>query len=178
MRLFIGLILPKEVRDFLFNVQKINHSNLAKIKWVPKKNLHLTLKFLGEVDPSKLDLIISKLNKINFEPFYARVKNMGFFGKGEDVKVIWSGITPLKKIISLQHKVDQELLSVFKFDQSFVPHITLGRVKKIKSDKFISTFSKSKRVESKDFLVEGFCLIQSKVTKDGSNYFILEQFNK
>jgi 2'-5' RNA ligase len=87
-------------------------------------------------------------------------------------------IFPKKKIIELQQKIDQELLDIFNFDQYFSPHLTLGRVKKIKKKEiFESTISEIK-IKNKKFEINKFYLIESKVTKDGSKYVILNEFNK
>ena len=67
MRVFISVDLPKEGRDELYRIQKLINPSLAKIKWVPKKNIHLTLKFIGEVE--SIDEIHERLSKIKFNPF-------------------------------------------------------------------------------------------------------------
>ena len=67
MRVFVSVSLPTEVKDELYKVQKLISPSLAKIKWVPKKNIHLTLKFLGEVD--NIDDIRKKFSKVEFNSF-------------------------------------------------------------------------------------------------------------
>ncbi len=178
MRLFVGLILPEEIRTELFAVQKKFSSDVAKIKWISKKNLHLTLKYLGDVDKKDLKVIYDKLERIKFDPFEIRLGQLNFFKKNGQVKALWTEITPKKKVIKLQQEVDEELLSNFKFDQSFSPHLTLGRIKLIKNENKFSKILKEVKVKNKKFSIDKFYLIRSKLTKDGPNYKILKEFNK
>ena len=69
MRCFLAIELPKEVRDELFKIGEGFNSKIAKIKWCSKKNIHLTLKFFGEVSEDDLKKIDSCLHSFSFEPF-------------------------------------------------------------------------------------------------------------
>ena len=66
MRLFIAIELPDEVKDYLFTIKNNFSMGLAKVNWTAKKNLHLSLKFLGKVDDKLLNTIIGALNEIKF----------------------------------------------------------------------------------------------------------------
>jgi len=178
MRLFVSVILSSDIKKELFNIQNKIPSNFAKIKWISKKNLHLTLKFIGEVNESVYEKIISRLNKIKFDSFEVELDNLSFLVRNKDIKVIWVDIFPKDKIIKIQQKIDQELLDLFKSDQTFLPHLTLGRVKFTKrKDKFLKLLKEIK-IDKLKFQINTFCLVESKVTKDGSNYAILKEFNK
>ena len=76
MRLFISIDLPREIKDYLFGIQK--QVRQAKITWVPKKNLHLTLKFLGEVKEDKVEEIKDAIN-VSSSKIKASLGNVGFF---------------------------------------------------------------------------------------------------
>jgi 2'-5' RNA ligase len=177
MRLFVGVYLPKEVKEELFGIQKRIKGNLAKIKWVSKKNLHLTLKFLGEVKDKDVKEISDRLRRVEFEPFEVGLSNrIGVFPNWASVRVLWVGLSPKEKVIKLQQKVDSELLDLFKFDQRFNPHLTLGRVKFIKRKKRFIEVLKEISVKRVLFRVDKFYLIRSHLNKDGSVYEILESF--
>lgn len=177
MRLFIGLVLPKEIKDELFAVQKNIPNNLAKINWVAKKRLHLTMKFLGNVDRDKLKEIEDILRNIKFKPFNVNLTKFGFFPNVGNPKILWTSLFPEKKIIKLQQKIDGELLSLFKSDQKFNPHLTLGRIKFIKKKKEFLDCLKKIRIEPKIFTIKNFYLIESKLTREGPCYSILSEFN-
>ena len=177
MRLFVGIELPKEIKDELFKVQKSVPSNLAKINWVSKKNLHLTLKFLGETDVP-LERIKEGLRSARFDSFKVNLSEINSFStkyKGY-MKVLWAGIFPEKEVVSLQQGVDSALLSIFNGDQKFSPHITLGRVKILKKKKEFSELLKKTTIRKLEFEIKNFKLFESKLTKDGSKYSILETF--
>ena len=113
MRLFIGIFLPREVLDYLYEVQNnLKKSLPAKITWVHKKILHLSLKFLGEVNENKIDEIKEKLNKIKFKPFKVKLDKIGVFPNENYIKVIWVDLNPKGKVIELQQKIDSELLKL------------------------------------------------------------------
>lgn len=176
MRLFVGVDFPKGVKDELSLIQKQINSNLAKIKWVAKKNLHLTLKFLGEVELEKLEQIKTKLKNINFTPFEVRLSKLNLFPDWNNPKTIWVGLLPEENVSDLQKKIDAELLSFFKFDQRFIPHLTLGRVKFVKRRNLFLNELKNVSVNDKKFELNNFKLIKSTLNKDGPVYEILESF--
>ena len=72
MRLFVGIGLPKNIKDYLFELQRNIGSQYAKIKWVEKKNLHLTLKFLGEVHDDKFQELKDRFKDIRYNNFIYR----------------------------------------------------------------------------------------------------------
>jgi len=177
MRLFIGLVLPKEIKDELFTVQKKIPNKLAKINWMAKKRLHLTMKFLGNIDRDKLKEIEDRLGNIKFKPFKVNLTKIGFFPNVENIRILWAGLSPERDIIKLQQKIDGELLSLFKSDQTFNPHLTLGRIKLIKKKKeFLDCLNKIK-IESKIFTIKNFSLIESKLIGGIHCYNVLSEFN-
>jgi len=176
MRCFVGILLPKEIKDELYSVQNQFPSKLAKIKWISKSQLHLTLKFLGKIKQEDINKLKDKLSTIKFKPFKVKLSELGVFPNLSNPKIIWVSLLPGKKVIELQQKVDGELLNIFKFDQKFKPHLTLGRIKMIKKKKeFISKFF-SISVDNKGFEISSFSLIKSTLNKDGPVYEVLEDF--
>ena len=178
MRLFIAINLPKNIKDSLFKSQKSISGNLAKINWVAKKNLHITLKFLGDMNEDKLNLVKSELKEIEFKPFELKLKDLGFFWYRGNPRIIRLNFADGKKIIELQRKIDERLLEVFSGDQKFSPHLTLGRIKSIKKEKEFLDELKKLKFSGGEFEVNEFHLIESKLTKDGPQYKVIETFNK
>jgi len=176
MRLFVGILLPKDIATKIFNIQKDISSTYAKIAPIHKKNLHITLKFLGEIKGGDLKRLMDRLSKINFEPFLLKLNNLKFFKKNR--KIIYFEVSPKENLVSLQQKVDQELLDIFKFDQTFLPHISIGRLKLIKDEQMFKDKLKKNSEIKESFTVSKFSLIESKLTKDGPKYKILKDFNK
>ena len=175
MRLFISIDLPQEIKDYLFNLQK--EVREAKINWVSKKNLHLTLKFIGEVNDEKLPEIIKAVKEIKFSSFEISLTNLGFFPSKEKPKVIWIGLDPEDKVIDLQQKVDESLLTVIPTEQQFQAHLTLGRIKQIRREKDFQASLDSISIEPKKFKITSFKLMKSELRRTGASYEEIENVN-
>lgn len=178
MRLFIGIDLPDEVKEEVSKIIRGIGSKNAKIKYVAKKNLHLTLKFLLNVDPKYLSEIIKRLEVIDIDEFKLRLGKISFFKRNEEISSIYLVIEPQDKLTRLQQRIDESLLDIFPKDQKFSPHLTLGRIKLLKKrDEFIKNIEKI-IVKKVEFKVKSFILFESKLTKDGPKYKTLRVFNK
>jgi len=173
MRTFIAIEPPKEIRDCLFEIQNKLRNLPAKINWIAKKHIHLTLFFIGEINENKLQQIKEVLAKIKFKKFELHLDKIGVFPDEDYIRIIWVGLNPKDKVIELQQKIDSELLELVKRDKEFKAHITLGRVKLIKNKEEFKEKIKIK-IEQKNFEVEEFKLIKSDLTKDGPKYADLE----
>lgn len=170
MRLFIAVNLPKEVKDYLWQLKEEYHG-LGKIKFTPKKDYHITLKFLGEVKEDRLEEIKQRLSNVHLNSFTASLYELGHFNYG----VLWVSSDPKEKIIELARKVDEQLLE-YPNDYPPNPHITLARIKSLKNKK---EFEKKLGIEVKkmEFRVASFELMKSELSKDGSKYSIMETYS-
>ena len=176
MRCFIAIKLPNEIKDYLFGLQKEIRSEYAKINFVHKKNLHLTLKFLGEINNKKIEVIKERLRKINFKHLKVSLNDIGFFPNEKSIRVVWISLKPINAVIELQQKIDSEILDLFNKDERFSNHLTLGRVKLIKNkEKFLERL-RSLNIENKTFLINNFYLIKSDLKREGPEYIDLEVF--
>ena len=175
MRLFIAVDSSEEVKDYLSSLQSKLNNELARIKFVGKEQMHLTLKFLGEVEESRLKEIKDKLNQVKFRQLGTKLKGLGVFPNPSHINVVWVGLED-NGITKLQQDIDNSLLAIFRKDERFHPHITLGRVKFVKDkEKFVELLKKIK-VEEKEFSISEFKLIKSTLTEQGPVYEVLESF--
>ena len=181
MRCFFAIPLSDEAKDYLYDLmnslkKELKNYNL-KIRFTPKKNLHITLMFLGEIKEDKLEGIKEKVRGINFKPFKFELSKLGVFPNEDIVRVLWIGITPAKDAIALQKKIDESLLSVIENkDHEFKAHITLARVKYSKQSSKITLLVKKVNVKNIKNEINSFGLYRSELHKDGSKYFLLEGF--
>lgn len=177
MRTFIAVELPKEIKDFLFDLQKELRKEFAdaKVSWVAKKNLHLTLKFLGETSEKQLEQLKPILSKISFKKFKVHLNKTGIFRSGSIPRVIWVDFQPVENILSLQKMIDEETLSIFSGEQQFKAHITLGRIKSLRTKNAQIPLAE-KALPKKEFTMDSFKLIKSTLTKDGPQYEVLETY--
>lgn len=137
------------------------------------ENLHLTLKFLREIDEELVEKVKEKLNKIKFEKFEATVDRIGFFSK-KFIRIIWLHLNNCER---LQKEVDLALKELFEPEERFMSHLTIARIKKIKDKKsFLDEFSKIK-IRKSGFMVDKFYLMESKLTKEGPVYSIVKEFS-
>ncbi len=175
MRIFLAVDLPLEIKDYLFELEcKIKNFNLGKVNWVFKKNLHLTLKFLGEVSEDKVENLKNKLKDIKFKKFKLKLTEMSFYPNGFKPNVIWVGVEPQKEFIKLQELVDAESVEIG--DLKLGAHITLGRIKSLKDKKlFLDKVSRIK-IEKLEFEVNKFDLFNSKMASFGPTYRLLESY--
>ncbi|MCD6260740.1 MAG: RNA 2',3'-cyclic phosphodiesterase [Thaumarchaeota archaeon] len=107
----------------------------AVMKPVEPQNLHTTLWFFGELDKSRLQLVLDNAKKITFKAFKVGVKGVGYFPGGRRVNVIWLGIDdPAGGLNSIVEQLKDRLTRLgFKYDErGFTPHLTIGRVKRVK----------------------------------------------
>lgn len=177
MRCFIALDLPKEVKDYLFEFQRKSRTQDAKITWVAKKNLHLTLKFLGDINQEKIEKIKERLSIIASKQISARLDKLGIFPDEAQPRVFWIGITPEKEILKLAHQIDEETLDLVSSEQRFKAHLTLGRIKTLKSRKNFLEFVQKLNIEKMSFSLTSFTLYQSELTKQGPIYKIIATYS-
>jgi 2'-5' RNA ligase len=171
MRTFISIKLPTKI---LMQVKEIQE---ALPEFVGKKteliNLHLTLKFLGEITSEKIVEVKKRLSGIKFNKFEAEIKEIGFFDNTH-YGVVWLCITNCD---NLQKEVDRVLEGLYEKERRFMGHLTIARVKKIQNKKTFLESLKKIVIPKMFFIVENFYLMESKLKKEGPEYTDLEKYN-
>jgi 2'-5' RNA ligase len=134
IRAFIAIELSPEIQERLEGVSAQLKGRLegAPVRWVPIENIHLTLKFLGDVSLSNLDMLKKILAGVSsmHRDFEISAGGLGAFPKIQNPRVIWVGLEAPAELAGLQHAIDQETarLGYAREDRPFSPHLTLGRV--------------------------------------------------
>ncbi len=128
IRTFIAVDLPD---SFIETIAEIQQELKGNIKLVDAKQVHITMKFLGDVPEKKIPKIEDALSGVNSEPFTARVKGVGAFPKPGYARVIYIGADPAETFTKLYAEVESALTPLgFKREKRpFTPHATLARVK-------------------------------------------------
>ena len=151
------------------------------MKLVEPGNLHLTLKFLGEVTEEKADEVIDCLGKLKGQgKFTVQLKGLGVFPTCKYMKVVWMGVTEgQEEIKKLQGEIDELLVSKgYKKDSRFHPHFTIARVRKINQEnkKILQDLLKEQEETNwAKFSVEGIELMKSQLTSQGPIYSLLKK---
>ncbi len=169
MRLFVAASVPIELREKL----REKSAEIAGdgIKLVEPENMHITLRFLGEISDEKE--IVQRLKDIKFERFRCAVRGIGAFPSQDYIKVIWAGVESNGKLEDLAAKVSSALEGL-PGDGRFSAHVTMARVrKKVDLKKFIE----ENNDEFGEFEVESFELIKSALSPKGPEYSLIEKFH-
>ncbi|OGW84245.1 MAG: 2'-5' RNA ligase [Omnitrophica bacterium RIFCSPLOWO2_01_FULL_45_10] len=184
MRTFIAIELSAQIHESLAQIQAHLKYSGADVKWVENNNIHLTLKFLGEVDDKKVEEVKANLEAIAKEtrPFEITLKDVGAFPKIDYPRVIWAGLDKgVQESKVLAEKID-EALSGIGFEKEarpFAAHLTIGRVRSPKNkaalkEKILSLHSTSYAACPKQSINSIF-LFQSTLTPSGSIYTKLHE---
>lgn len=174
MRVFVAIDLPKDAKEKLKNV-KMGH---AKFHRYPAANLHLTLKFIGEVSDELLEQIKEQLDTINFSSFPLSFKALGHFHPHRRGTPIWMGVENNEELMKLQAKVEEVLQDLeLKMDKmKFTPHLTLGRMERGTSEDEVKEFIHTLHIPEFSIETKEFILFHSHSTKNGVEYLPLETF--
>jgi len=171
MRTFIAIDIPEPVKEQIVEIQ--NSLPEFKGKRTEFENLHLTLKFLGEVDENKIEEIEEKLREIKLKQFGAEIDSMDVFSE-KFIKIVWLHI---KGCDEFQREVDEKLSGLFEKEKRFMSHLTIARIKSVRDKrKFLEEIRKIKLPEMK-FIVENFKLKKSILTEEKPIYENLEIYN-
>ena len=141
-------------------------------KLTEKENLHLTLKFLGEISRQDIEELKKKLSALEFNSFEAEMSELGTFSETY-LRIIWAGITGCD---NFQKAVDDCVGDMFAKENRFMSHVTIARVKSIKDRTKFKAEIKKIKLEKKKFLVDRFYFIQSTLSEKGPQYKILEEY--
>ena len=170
MRLFIAIEIPKDIKEYISKIQEKIDTTKNKIRFINKAQTHLTLKFLGEVQPDKVEHITENLRKIAFKTFSVYLDKIGIFPNENYIKVIWIGLKPEEPVLQIQKNIDEGLKKLFKKGKNFKAHVTLARVKYIDNkENFINKLKKIK-IENKKIDMDNFKLVKSTLTLQGPVY--------
>ena len=178
MRLFIAIEIPEDVKEHLVKIQENIDTAKNKIRLVNKGNMHLTLKFLGEAQPDKAEILNKNLKEIAFKPFSVNLDAIGIFPSEDYIRVVWVGLKPEDQVLELQKNIDENLKKLFRKEKGFKPHLTIARVKYIEDKKQFIDKLKQIKVDNKKIEVDNFKLVKSTLTPKGPVYEYLEVFVK
>lgn len=173
MRLFIALSIPERIREKLYEeAENLKREGLFEGKITEKENIHLTLKFLGDVGEEKVDSIIERLNQIKEKKIEVMFGSLGVFDE-DFVRIIWASLLGIE---GLQEDVDRSLRGIFAKEERFMSHITIARVKSVREKRGLIDRIKKIRLDNLKFRVESFELMSSKLSGKGPEYSVVERF--
>ena len=185
MRLFVALQIPPAVKDSLAALLSsfravADESSRSRPKWVRPENLHITLKFIGEMNPEKMDLILSELSQVrSAQPVTTRFRGLGFFPSAKHPRVLWVGVEASPNLATLAAEIDARLeqAGVAREKRDFTPHLTLARFEPpVVSDRLRTSIEENTTRAFGEMRAGEFHLIQSKLKSSSAEYTTLQSF--
>lgn len=185
VRAFIGVDLSTALRshvaDLLTRLQKGTHFTGARPLWVRPESLHLTLKFLGEIDDLTRARIVTALRPVagRHAPHGVHAKGLGVFPSPRAPRVLWLGVRRADALLALQTDIERTLVAIgFEpEDRPFSPHLTLARLKShFRAQAFMDVIQSHARWDLGLWGIGEFLLFQSTLHPSGPVYTALHRF--
>jgi RNA 2',3'-cyclic 3'-phosphodiesterase len=182
IRSFIAIPLNAEIISRIEKIQKELKALSADVKWVNPKSIHLTLKFLGNIEEGSIETIAQGIqNGIKgFKPWSVAVKNMGAFPSLKSPRVVWVGIDDQDgQLVRLQNQIEKEMskLGFEEEKRKFSAHLTLGRVRSPKGkDELVKYLLDERERVFEEIKVDQVILFKSELKPTGAVYTVLKEF--
>ncbi len=174
-RLFVAIELPEWVKAELSGLSY----GLPNTQWVPDEQLHLTLRFIGEVDKVQFEEIARALTEVQLDPFDLVLEGVGTFPPRGTPTVLWVGIEKSEPLLQLRRRVDSALnqAGVPPEGRKFSPHITLARLKNAPMSRLGPFLAGHALFKLEPFEIEEFQLFSSQLTSKGAIHTLEETFS-
>jgi 2'-5' RNA ligase len=178
IRLFVSLKIPDEVLDRVLDEVHNAAENQFKFKWETKDRIHLTLKFIGEVEEKLVEPILSELQFVeNYSLFKCSITRFGFFFRNHEAKILWSDLESQGSFTPIVDELNNrmEKFGIESEKRKFKAHLTLLRIKMEVTEKFIQRI-KSYEFQKINFTANKIALVQSQLSKEGARYKDLKTY--
>lgn len=177
IRLFVAIELPEDVRQSLSHLQ----AGLPGAHWTPEENMHLTLRFIGEVQEPAVDEIAEALWRIRAEGFRLTLKGVGKFGgesRRSPARLLFAGVEHDSALTDLAARIEQAIVEAGFAPETrkFRPHVTIGRLKDTPPSRLADFIVAHNLFASRTFDVAEFALFSSRPGKEASVYEALQHF--
>src|SRR5215210_9338532 len=166
-RLFVAVRPPEEIRDRLIDAM----ADSPELRWVGDDQLHLTLRFIGEVERPLADDVALALGAIRFPRFELAVAGVGMFER-RNGGALWAGVQPREPLAALAAKVERACVNAGLGPErrAFHPHITLARFKRDGAPAAQAFLERNRALATPPFAVANFILYESRLSRHGAHY--------
>lgn len=167
-RLFVAFRPPPDIRDRLIDIM----GGVAGARWQSDAQLHLTLRFIGDVDHRALDDVALLLSGIRFAPFEVRLSGAGYFDTRGEGSPLWAGVAPVEPLAALHKKVDQAVqrAGLESEHRAYRPHITVARLNRVSAQERNDWVVRHTRLSSDPFAIDHVALYESRLGHGGAHY--------
>jgi len=183
IRSFIAIELPRETRACVERVTARLRTSSTDVRWVKTDDIHLTLKFLGDIEEGRIPEIAGCIEQClqGIPPFPIAVRGLGAFPSDHNPQVIWiAAADESGRLPRMQDALEEGLsrLGFKKEKRPFAPHLTLGRLKSPRGKEAVrSGLAELKHTDCGSYSAEAVCLYKSDLRPSGSVYTLLESFS-
>lgn len=181
IKLYVSIPIPEVVKKQLKSLD----DKIEKCKWTNKNNLHLTVRYIGEVNQTDFLKIRSQLKTISTQSFDLKFSNVGYFPHRKHPTAIWAGVEKNKLLNQLKHLIDDVLVAdnLAEVQHKFRPHITLGKLNKGQYQDVSKFLNSNSLFETNQFQVKEFQLVSGHNGGDGIHFEVehvyrLDQIDK
>jgi 2'-5' RNA ligase len=166
-RLFVAIRPPEPIRDLLIDAM----DDSPEFRWQDDAQLHITLRFVGEVDRPVANDLADALGRVRAEPLELRIAGVGRFEQRSS-GALWAGVEPKAPLAALAAKIERVCVGVGLEPEhrAFHPHITLARWKGRRSGDVASFLTRTRGLSSPPFAVTDFILFESHLSRHGAHY--------
>ncbi|MBN1351281.1 RNA 2',3'-cyclic phosphodiesterase [candidate division KSB1 bacterium] len=180
LRIFIAIAIPAEIKTRIDDLQSALKGFRSRISWTKPDNVHLTLKFLGDVEKQSIEAVSAAIDSActGAAPFELSVQGTGAFPNSRAPRVLWVGFEgELEKLFDLQKHVERELAAIGLPEETrkFSAHLTIGRVKSLSGIQPVMQTLAASVFDGGKFVVNQVDVMQSVLHRDGAIYTRLSQ---
>lgn len=175
-RLFVALRPPAAIRAKLSAAM----GDVPHARWQDDEQLHLTLRFIGEVDRPQAEDLAAALGRVRVERFTVAIAGVGRFEKGGRTNAIWAGVAPREPLADLHARVDRALVQagIEPDRRAYLPHITLARLSRAAGvepaiDRFLADRA---ALSSAPFAIDALLLYESRLGREGARYEAIARY--
>lgn len=174
IRLFTGIALPAPLKERI----AVMAGGVPGAAWQTREQLHLTLRFIGEVDKAISGDVCDALAAIRDKAFSVSLSGVGYFGPPKRAHTLWSGVASNPALIHLRDKIESAMvrLGLAPETRKFHPHVTLARLKNPSRRHLEAFVADHAGFASESFAVQEFHLFSSSLGHGGSAYRIEESY--
>lgn len=168
IRLFVGLALPDALRERL----AVLACGLPNARWVEARNLHVTLRFIGEVDEATGQDVHESLSEVRAPPLDLMLNGLGTFQSGRRANALWAGVERVPELVHLRDKVESAVVraGLAPEPRRFLPHVTLARLKDAPLHRVQSYIAANNLFRAGPERIEQFVLFSSHLGRAGADY--------
>ncbi len=180
MRTFIAIELPQELTSQIDQLQTVLRKTSADVSWVKPQNVHITLKFLGEVREEKIEEVYQATEQSvkELRKFQVNLQGLGGFPNMKRPRVIWIGVEKGKEVLAQVYpKVEEEFFRIgfAKENRDFTPHLTIGRVKSPKNLERLAVEINQTKFQTEEFEIKDVVVMKSTLLPTGAVYTPLKK---